>query len=199
MNFLAIATLKNDRACFRLPISIRPLRSLNSTFESARTGIAMVGSLRFSAAVITRSATPTSFFSTAVGFRGFLAISDPLPLLRLAPGARLRFGPVLRLARRLGFGRRRRRHRLGRRRAVRRHDRHLAFDTLRCDDDRMRQAFGTAAVLPQQLVGLAASGELRGHLQELVLQLRGGESTALVPVERLEDLLAVELAAIAPA
>src|SRR5438445_13365306 len=100
MNFLAIPTLKNDRACFRLPISIKPLRSLNSTFDSARIGIAMVGSLRFSAAVITRSATPTSFFSTAVGFRGFLAIGDPLPLL-LAPGARLRFGVALYLARRL--------------------------------------------------------------------------------------------------
>src|SRR5947209_9623355 len=89
MNFLAIATLKNDRACFRLRRSIRPLRSLNSTFESERTGIAIVGSLRFSAAVITRSATPTSFFSTAVGFRGFLAMR-----------ARYRF--FLRPARRFG-------------------------------------------------------------------------------------------------
>src|SRR2546425_3436249 len=138
MNFLAIATLKNDRACFRLPISIRPLRSLKFTFDSERTGIAMVGSLRFSAAAITRSATPTSFFSTAVGFRGFLAIEGALPLL-LAPGARLRCGFALRLPRGPGFGRRRRRHRLfGRRRSVRRHDRHLAFDTLRRDDDRMR-------------------------------------------------------------
>src|SRR2546422_176370 len=144
MNFLAIATLKNDRACFRLPISIRPLRSLKFTFDSERTGIAMVGSLRFSAAVITRSATPTSFFSTAVGFRGFLAIEGALPLL-LAPGARLRCGFALRLPRGPGFGRRRRRH-----------DRHLAFDTLRRDDDRMRQALGAAAILPEQLVGLLA-------------------------------------------
>src|SRR5437879_2773074 len=160
----------------------------------------MVGSLRFSAAVITRSATPTSFFSTAVGFRGFLAIGDPLPLLPLAPGARLRFGVALYLARRLGFGRRRRRHRLfDRGRPVRRHDRHLAFDALRRDDDRMRQAFGAAAVLPQQLIGLAASGDLGGHLQELVLQLRGGESTALEPVTRLDDLLDVELEDVAPA
>src|SRR5207249_6758866 len=126
MNFLAIATLKNDRACFRLPISIRPLRSLNSTIESARTRIAKVGSLRFSAAVITRSATPTSFFSTTVGFRGFLAMGGALPLLLLAPGARLRFGFVLGLPRGLRFGRRRRRRLFGRRRAVRRHDRHLA-------------------------------------------------------------------------
>src|SRR3989440_11764805 len=63
----------------------------------------------------------------------------------------------------------------------------------------MRQAFGTAAVLAQQLVGLAASGDLRGHLQELVLQLRGGESTALETVARLDDLLDVELEDVAPA
>src|SRR5438552_13589428 len=108
MNFLAIATLKNDRACFRLPISIRPLRSLNSTFESARTGIAMVGSLRFSAAVITRSATPTCFFSTTVGFRGFLVMVGVLPLLLLVTGARLRFGFFFVLPRGLRFVRRRR-------------------------------------------------------------------------------------------
>jgi len=71
MNFLAIPTLKNDRACFRLPSSISPLRSLKLTFERERTGIARVGSRRRCAAVITMSATPTSFFSTALGFRGF--------------------------------------------------------------------------------------------------------------------------------
>src|SRR2546428_11004215 len=63
----------------------------------------------------------------------------------------------------------------------------------------MRQAFGAAAVLAQQLVGLAASGDLRGHLQELVLQLRGGQSTALEPVARLDDLLDVELEDVAAA
>src|SRR5438552_11270859 len=82
MNFLAIPTLKNDRACFRFPISIKPLRSLKFTFESERTGIAMVGSLRRAAASITRSATLTSFFSTAVGFLAFLAM--PYFFLRLA-------------------------------------------------------------------------------------------------------------------
>src|SRR5437588_277662 len=66
MNFLAIPTLKNDRACFPLPISIMPLCSLNVTFDRERTGMARVGSLRRSAAVITVSATPTSFFSTAL-------------------------------------------------------------------------------------------------------------------------------------
>src|SRR5258708_13784800 len=112
MTFFAIGALKTSRACSPLPISIRRWRSLSCPVECARPGIALVGSLRFSAAVITRSATPTSFFSTAVGFRGFLAIGDPLPLLLLAPGARLRFGVALYLARRLGFRRRRPRHRL---------------------------------------------------------------------------------------
>src|SRR5688572_17371825 len=75
MNFLAMATLKKERACLRLPSSMRPLRSLKFTFDSERMGIAMVGSFRRSAASITMSATPTSFFSTAVGFLGFLAMA----------------------------------------------------------------------------------------------------------------------------
>src|SRR5215467_5635216 len=66
MNFLAMPTLKNERACFLLPISIRPLRSLNDTFDRARIGIANVGSFDRSAAVTTTSAKPTSFFSTGV-------------------------------------------------------------------------------------------------------------------------------------
>ena len=74
MNFLAMPTLKNERACLRLPISSSPLRSLKLTLDRARTGMAMVGSLRRWAAVITRSATPTSFFSTAVVLRGLRAI-----------------------------------------------------------------------------------------------------------------------------
>src|SRR5439155_11280387 len=65
MNFFAIPTLKNARACIPLPISIMPLCSLNLTFDRERIGIARVGSLRCWAAVITLSATPTSFFSTA--------------------------------------------------------------------------------------------------------------------------------------
>src|SRR5207245_739262 len=47
-----------------------PLRWWKRTFGSARIGIARVGSLRRWAAVITTSATPTSFFSTALVFRG---------------------------------------------------------------------------------------------------------------------------------
>src|SRR5262249_48605082 len=68
MNFLAMPTLKNERACFLLPISIRPLRSLNDTFDRARIGIARLGSFDRSAAVTTTSARPTSFFSTGVAF-----------------------------------------------------------------------------------------------------------------------------------
>src|SRR5438552_2267704 len=66
MNFLAIPTLKNERACFRLPISIIPLRGLNDTFESARIGIANVGSFERWAAATTTSAMPTSLVSTLV-------------------------------------------------------------------------------------------------------------------------------------
>ncbi len=74
MNFLAIPTLKNERACLRLPSSIRPLRSSNVTLDRERTGIANVGSRRRCAASMTTSATPTSFFSTVPIFRAFAAI-----------------------------------------------------------------------------------------------------------------------------
>src|SRR2546422_10973002 len=86
MNFLAIPTLKNDRACFRLPISISPLRWLKVTFERERTGIARGGSLRRWAAAITTSATPRSFFSTALVLRGFWAMGVSYAFLRRASG-----------------------------------------------------------------------------------------------------------------
>ncbi len=75
MNFLAMPTLKNDRACFRFPISIRPRRWLKVTLDRDRTGIASVGSFRRWAAVITTSATLMSFFSTAVILRALRAIA----------------------------------------------------------------------------------------------------------------------------
>src|SRR2546426_11824155 len=84
MNFLAIPTLKNDRACFRLPISIRPLRSLKVTFDSERIGIVSVGSLSRSAAWFTTSATPISLLSNAVVVRAFWALSSSYHLLRAA-------------------------------------------------------------------------------------------------------------------
>ena len=65
MNFFAMPTLKNVRACFRLPISMMPRLALKLTLARLRTGIDRVGSLLRSAAVITASATLMSFFSTA--------------------------------------------------------------------------------------------------------------------------------------
>src|SRR5690349_23463127 len=64
MNFLAMPTLKNVRACLRRPSSMMPRLALKLTLASLRIGIARVGSWLFSAATITVSATPTSFFST---------------------------------------------------------------------------------------------------------------------------------------
>ncbi len=79
MNFLAIPTLKNVRACFLLPISIIPLRSLKVTFERERMGIEIVGSFCRCAAVTTVSATLTSFLSTTLGFFSFfLAMTSPI-------------------------------------------------------------------------------------------------------------------------
>src|SRR5712672_3231133 len=80
MNFLAIPTLKNVRACLRLPSSMMPRFSLKLTLARLRTGIARVGSLLFSAAVITRSATLMSFFSTTPVLLAFaLAMGSILP------------------------------------------------------------------------------------------------------------------------
>ena len=64
MNFFAMPTLKNDRACFFSPISINPLRGLNETFDRARIGMAKVGSFARSAAVMTIGHSD-EFLSTA--------------------------------------------------------------------------------------------------------------------------------------
>src|SRR5262245_5282422 len=81
MNFLAIPTLKNVRACFLRPISMMPRFSLTLTLARLRTGIESAGSWLRCAAVITTSATPTSFFSTAPLFFCFfcaMSFSDLL-------------------------------------------------------------------------------------------------------------------------
>src|SRR5437763_446378 len=79
------------------------------------------------------------------------------------------------------------------------HRRHFAFDAVRRDDDRVRQTFRPAPVLAEDLVGFLAAGALRGHLLELLLQLRDRQPAALEPVARLDDLFDVEREDIAPA
>src|SRR6266404_4675067 len=99
MNFLAIPTLKNVRACLRLPSSMMPRFSLKLTLARLRTGIARVGSLLFSAAVITRSATLMSFFSTAPVLLAFsLAMGSILPRSALRARLALRRPSLRRLA-----------------------------------------------------------------------------------------------------
>ena len=84
MNFLAIPTLKNERACLRLPSSMMPRFSLKLMLARLRTGIASVGSRLRSAAATTASATLMSFFSTAPGATGFACAKAPsLSLLAL--------------------------------------------------------------------------------------------------------------------
>src|SRR5438309_9377310 len=78
------------------------------------------------------------------------------------------------------------------------HLRHFTFDALRRDDDRVREAFRTAPVLAEHLVGLLAARPLHGHLLELLLQLRDRQPAALETVARLDDLLDVELEDVAP-
>src|SRR5260370_10862988 len=99
MTFLAIPTLKNVRACLRLPSSMMPRFSLKLTLARLRTGIARVGSLLFSAAVITRSATLMSFFSTGPVLLAFaLAMGSFLPRSALGAGLALRRPSLRRLA-----------------------------------------------------------------------------------------------------
>ena len=59
---LSHADVENVRACFLRPISMMPRFSLKLTLARLRTGIERAGSLLRCAAVMTTSATPTSFF-----------------------------------------------------------------------------------------------------------------------------------------
>src|SRR5215813_1267857 len=107
MNFLAMPTLKNVRACLRLPISMMPRFSLKLMLARLRTGMVSVGSLLRSAAVITVSATPTSFFSTTALFVPFAM----RPLLLLSLGGLGCLGSLGGLCLRLGGSALRRRGR----------------------------------------------------------------------------------------
>src|SRR5437879_4793143 len=207
MNFLAIPTLKNDRACFPLPISIMPLCSLNVTFDRERTGMARVGSLRCWAAVITVSATPTSFFSTALFVFPFFrvmmlpisssasrvswvprqdcsrascveALAWHAPCLCVCAPARF---PTPCLALRTGLIRRLSDQR-----------RHFTFNALRRDDNRMRETFRATSLLPQELVRLFAAGPLQSDLLKLLFELLGGQFATLEAVTRVNNFLDVE-------
>src|SRR5262249_16064799 len=146
-----------------------------------RTGIDSVGSLLRSAAAITTSATPTSFFSTGPG--GFVfacamvVLSLPRPAglgvfgcrdaarggLRLAFPGRLQplFGWRVRLC---GI--------------VRRGARRLALGCLGRDDDRVWQTVGTA-IATQDLVGPGPARPLHRDLLQLAPQLVLGQLAAL--------------------
>src|SRR5262249_60753151 len=76
---------------------------------------------------------------------------------------------------------------------------HRALDAVGCDDDRVRQTFGTAAIAPHELVGPDAARQLLRHLLQLIFQLGGGQATALEAVARLHDLFDVQLEDVAPA
>src|SRR5882762_3214687 len=189
MNFFAIPTLNRVRSCLRLPISMMPRFSLKLMLARLRTGIDSAGSRLRSAAVITMSATPTSFFSTGVGFFA-VALAMRLSLSTFDLGLPL---GRLRLFRRRGlFGR----SAVGRR--VARQHRRLPFGAFGGDDDRVRQALRPALVA-QDLVGLGPAGALESDLLQLVLELFLRKLPALQPRARLDDLFDVELENITPA
>src|SRR5260221_944776 len=188
MNFLAIATLNSVRSCVRLPISMMPRFSLKLTLARLRTGIDNAGSRLRAAAVITVSATPTSFLSTGPGFfTAALAMGSPLSALRCALS---RFQRL--------FGRRGLFGRTAVARLGARQPRRLPFGAFKGDDDRVRQTL-RAALVAEDLVGLGPAGALERDLLQLALELFLRELTALQPRTRLDDLFDVELENIAPA
>src|SRR5467141_792293 len=188
MNFFAIPTLNSVRSCLRLPISMMPRFSLKLTLARLRTGIDNAGSRLRAAAVITVSATPTSFFSTGPGFfTAALAMGSSLSTLRFA------LRRFRRLFRRRGLFRRTAVARLG----ARQH-RRLPFGAFKGDDDRVRQTL-RAALVAEDLVGLGPAGALERDLLQLALELFLRELTALQPRTRLDDLFDVELENITPA
>src|SRR5262245_54576891 len=201
MNFFAIPTLKNVRACLRLPSSMMPRFSLKLTLARLRTGIASAGSLLRWAAVITTSATPMSFFSTTPGFfdRAMTRLSLLSPGGPGRPGRLARPGPGL-PPRRLGLVRLRRalvrRHHIARLGA--RQHRRVPFGPLGGDDDRVREPL-RAALAAQDLVGAGPAGPLQGDPVQLALELLAGQPAALQPGARLDDLLDVQLEDVAPA
>ena len=206
-------TLKKVRSCLRLPISMMPRFSLKLTLARLRTGMDSVGSLLRSAAVITASATLMSFFSTApvlVGFframsllhalscAGFFVRAGRLCLavsifgLRaLAAFARslvvFGAGGVSPFAARGGVGLplrggSSRRRRLGAVGAGQ--HRRLPFGPVGGDDDRVRQAFRSAASWPRISSVFSPPVRLHGDLLELGLELLLGELAALQAARR---------------
>src|SRR5437879_839129 len=142
MNFFAIPTLKSVRSCLRLPISMMPRFSLKLMLARLRTGIDSAGSLPRSAAVITVSATPTSFFSTGPSFfAAALAMGLSLFTLRFA------LRRFRRLFRRRDLFRRAAVARLG----ARQH-RRLPFGPLGGDDDRRSEEHTSELQSPMYLV-----------------------------------------------
>src|SRR5215470_4682830 len=88
MNFLAMPTLKKVRSCLRLPISMMPRFSLKLMLARLRTGMDSAGSLLRSAAVITVSAIPISFFSTTPDASALARAIVVYLFFRLAAGGR---------------------------------------------------------------------------------------------------------------
>src|SRR4051812_30383786 len=176
MNFLAMPRLKKERPVVALFISMMRFFALNSTFESARTGIWNSGSFFFLAASRTTSARPTSRSSTLSFAMALLLLRGHLLdrfVLRRDLGDR-RGGLVG------GFDPRRRRDRA-----------HDAFR--RHDDRRLAGGFLRLVLLLEDLVGLVAPGDLLGDRRQLLHQLRVVELPLLQALAGGGDLLDVGL------
>ena len=85
---LGHADVEERARLLALPISMMPRFSLKLTLARLRTGIESAGPCSAAPAVITMSATPMSFFSTAPLFFGFrCAMSFPISFCALAVAA----------------------------------------------------------------------------------------------------------------
>src|SRR5688572_4223139 len=187
MNFLAMPRLKNERPVVASFISMMRFFALNSTFDSARTGIWNSGSFFFLAASRTTSARPTSRSST-------LSLAMALLLLLHRRGLRDRRRVLaLPLRRRLGL----RRHRGGRRRGgvdgfdVRRLGHRAEGPFGRHDDRAFPRGLLLGVLLFQDLVRLVAAGDLLGDLRQALLEVVGVQLALLQALAGVGDLLDV--------
>src|SRR5579863_7462159 len=180
MNLRAMPRLKKERPVVASFIMIRRFFSLNSTFDSARTGIWNSGSFFFFAASMTTSARPIRRSST-------LAFAMSLLLFgRLGRGSLDPLRPLV-------LGRSRRGGTLGRL---------LRHGTLRPfrghDDGRLPGGLLFLRLLLQDLVGLVAAGDVLGDFRQALLEILRIELALLEALAGFGDLLDVGLEHVAP-
>src|SRR5258708_7606954 len=188
MNFFAMPRLKNDRSVVAFFISMMRRFGLNSTFDSARTGMSSEGSFFFLADSTTMSAKPTSRSSTLSFAMTLLLFLRLLALILGSLGGTLLFlrhlgGAGSGVVDRIHAGRLR----------------HRAQRTLERDDDgRLARGLLFGGFLLQDLIGLFPAGNVLGDLRQALLEVLGVELALLQPLAVVGHFLDGGLEHVAP-